>query len=174
VHDNLTGLPNRELFNDRLDAALTFAARTSAPKPTVLVIDIDRFKQINESVGFSAGDSILLTLSRRLGRLLRRRTRSARIAGDQFAIILLSERDPDRIIGFAEMVRRALDDADHLRGARDLPDRLDRPRALRSAERQAARDVSRTPRSPWRMPSARAATASRSSAPPCARTAATA
>jgi diguanylate cyclase (GGDEF)-like protein/PAS domain S-box-containing protein len=108
VHDNLTGLPNRELFNDRLDAALTFAKQDDALKPTVLIVDIDRFKQINESVGFSAGDSILLTLSRRMGRLLRPQDTLARIAGDQFGMILLSESDPDRIMGLAEMVRRAL------------------------------------------------------------------
>ena len=108
VHDNLTGLPNRELFNDRLDAALTYAKQDNALKPTVLVIDIDRFKQINESVGFSAGDSILLTLSRRLGRLLRPQDTLARVAGDEFGMILLSESDPDRIMGFAEMIRRAV------------------------------------------------------------------
>jgi diguanylate cyclase (GGDEF)-like protein len=108
VHDNLTGLPNRELFNDRLDAALTFAKQDNALRPTVLVIDIDRFKQINESVGFSAGDSILLTLSRRLGRLLRPQDTLARVAGDEFGMILLSESDRDRIMGFAEMIRRAV------------------------------------------------------------------
>ena len=108
IHDNLTGLPNRELFNDRLEAALTFASQDEGVRPTVLVIDIDRFKQINDSVGLSAGDSILLTLSRRLGRLLKPQDTLARINGDEFAVILLSERDPDRILAFADMVRRAL------------------------------------------------------------------
>jgi diguanylate cyclase (GGDEF)-like protein/PAS domain S-box-containing protein len=107
VHDNLTGLPNRELFNDRLDAALTLSAQDDAIRPTVLVVDIDRFKQVNDSVGLSAGDSILLTLSRRLGRLLKPQDTLARIAGDEFAVIILSERDPDRIVAFADMVRRA-------------------------------------------------------------------
>jgi diguanylate cyclase (GGDEF)-like protein/PAS domain S-box-containing protein len=107
VHDNLTGLPNRELFHDRLQAALTFASQDETLRPTVIVLDIDRFKQVNESVGLSAGDSILLTLARRLGRLLRPQDTLARIAGDEFALILMSEREPDRIIGFAEMIRRA-------------------------------------------------------------------
>ena len=107
VHDNLTGLPNRELFNDRLDAALTLGAHDEGIRPTVLVVDIDRFKQVNDSVGLSAGDSILLTLSRRLGRLLKPQDTLARIAGDEFAVILLSERDPDRIVAFADMIRRA-------------------------------------------------------------------
>jgi diguanylate cyclase (GGDEF)-like protein/PAS domain S-box-containing protein len=108
VHDNLTGLPNRELFNDRLDNVLTLAAHDQDLRPTVVVIDIDRFKQVNEAVGLSAGDSILLTLSRRLGRLLKPQDTLARIAGDEFAMILLSERDPDRIMAFAEMIRRAI------------------------------------------------------------------
>jgi len=61
VHDNLTGLPNRELFFDRLEAALTFAQTDPRIRPTVICIDIDSFRQVNESIGLSAGDSILLT-----------------------------------------------------------------------------------------------------------------
>ena len=53
VHDNLTGLPNRELFLDRLEAALGFAKADSAIRPTVVVVDIDRFKQVNDSVGMA-------------------------------------------------------------------------------------------------------------------------
>ncbi|HST93242.1 MAG TPA: EAL domain-containing protein [Microvirga sp.] len=108
VHDNLTGLPNRQLFYDRLEAALTFASQDDSLRPTVLVVDIDKLKNINDSVGFAAGDSILLTLSRRLGRLLRPQDTLARISGDEFAMILLSEREPDRIIAFADMVRRTV------------------------------------------------------------------
>ncbi|UMY19189.1 sensor domain-containing phosphodiesterase [Methylobacterium organophilum] len=108
VHDSLTGLPNRELFYDRLDAAMALAGQDARLKPTVIVLDIDRFKTVNDAVGLSAGDSILLTLSRRLGRLLRPQDTLARVAGDEFAVILLSERDPDRILAFAEMIRRTI------------------------------------------------------------------
>src|SRR4051812_107536 len=70
VHDNLTGLPNRELFVDRLESVLVLAKADPSIKPTVMMIDLDRFKQVNDSVGIAVGDSILLTLARRLGRLL--------------------------------------------------------------------------------------------------------
>ncbi len=108
VHDNLTGLPNRELFLDRLEAVLAFAKADSAIKPTVIVIDLDRFKQVNDSVGIAVGDSILLTLARRLGRLLKPQDTLARLSGDQFALILLSEKESDRIIAFAETLRKGL------------------------------------------------------------------
>ncbi len=108
VHDNLTGLPNKELFFDRLDAALSFAKTNARVKPTVICIDIDRFKQINEVVGLSAGDSILLTLSRRLSRLLKPQDTVARLSGDQFAAIVLSESDADQTVALANVVRRAL------------------------------------------------------------------
>jgi diguanylate cyclase (GGDEF)-like protein/PAS domain S-box-containing protein len=108
VHDNLTGLPNRELFVDRLESVLALAKADSTIKPTVIVIDLDRFKQVNDSVGIAVGDSILLTLARRLGRLLKPQDTLARLSGDQYALILLSEKESDRIIAFAETLRKAL------------------------------------------------------------------
>ncbi|MGL5116522.1 MAG: EAL domain-containing protein [Beijerinckiaceae bacterium] len=108
VHDNLTGLPNRELFLDRLDAALVFSRADDGMRPTVLYINLDRFKQVNESVGYALGDSVMLNITRRLGRLLRPQDTLARMGGDAFAIILLSEREPERITAFADLVRRAV------------------------------------------------------------------
>jgi diguanylate cyclase (GGDEF)-like protein/PAS domain S-box-containing protein len=108
VHDNLTGLPNRELFIDRLEAALGFARAEPQIRPSIVVIDLDRFKQVNDSVGMAVGDSILLTIARRLGRLLKPQDTLARLSGDQFALILLSEREPARIVAFAETIRRTL------------------------------------------------------------------
>jgi diguanylate cyclase (GGDEF)-like protein/PAS domain S-box-containing protein len=108
VHDNLTGLPNRELFFDRLEAGLTRARAEANMRPTVICIDIDRFKQINESVGLSAGDSILLTVARRLGRLLKPTDTLSRISGDQFAAIIVSESETDQIIALSDLIRRAL------------------------------------------------------------------
>ncbi len=108
VHDNLTGLPNRELFLDRLGAVLGFAKSDASIRPTVMVIDLDRFKQVNDSVGMALGDSILLTLARRLSRLVKPQDTLARLSGDQFGLLVLSERDSSRIIAFAENIRRTL------------------------------------------------------------------
>ncbi len=108
VHDNLTGLPNRALFFDRLEGALEFARMEKDVRPSVLCIDIDRFKQINEQVGVATGDSILLTVAHRLTRLLHPQDTLARFAGDAFAIILVSETGADPVIAMADAVRRAL------------------------------------------------------------------
>lgn len=108
VHDNLTGLPNRELFIDRMEAAFAYARSDPQVRPSVLVIDLDRFKQVNDSVGIAAGDSILLTIARRLGRLLKPQDTLARLTGDQFSVILMSEREPARIVAVAETLRRTL------------------------------------------------------------------
>lgn len=108
VHDNLTGLPNRELFIDRMEAAFAFARSDAQLRPSVLMIDLDRFKQVNDSVGIVVGDSILLTIARRLARLLKPQDTLARLSGDQFALILMSEREPARIVAFAETMRRTL------------------------------------------------------------------
>jgi diguanylate cyclase (GGDEF)-like protein/PAS domain S-box-containing protein len=108
VHDNLTGLPNRELFIDRLEAVLNFVKADATIKPTLMVIDLDRFKQVNDSVGMAVGDSILLTLARRLGRLIKPQDTLARLSGDQFGLILLSEKEAPRVTAFAETIRKTL------------------------------------------------------------------
>ena len=73
-----------------------------------MVIDLDRFKQVNDSVGIAVGDSILLTLARRLTRILKPQDTLARLAGDQFGLILMSEQDPARITAFAETIRKTI------------------------------------------------------------------
>ncbi len=108
VHDNLTGLPNRELFIDRMEAAFGFARADPQIRPSIVVVDLDRFKQVNNSVGIAVGNSILLTIARRLSRLLKPQDTLARLSGDQFALIVLSEREPARIVAFAETIRRTL------------------------------------------------------------------
>lgn len=108
VHDNLTGLPNRELFLNRLDAVIAIARSEENVRPTVFVIDIDRFKQVNESLGISAGDTILLTIARRFNRLIKPGDSLSRFSGDQFALMLLSEQDPTRIAAIADAIKQAI------------------------------------------------------------------
>ncbi len=108
VHDNLTGLANRELLQDRLTAAMNRTKAEGAARPATLLIDIDNFRHINDNYGLSVGDSILLTVARRLTRLLKVQDSIARFYGDQFAIILLSEQQPERIAVFADSARKVL------------------------------------------------------------------
>ncbi len=168
VHDNLTGLPNRELFVDRIESVLALSKADEAIKPTIIVIDLDRFKQVNDSVGIAVGDSILLTLARRLARLLKPQDTLARLAGDQFALILLSEKEADRIVAFAETLRRALR-APITFNDREIFLTASMGIALSDGQPHRTEEVLRTPS--WRCitPSASAAIASRCSRLRCAR-----
>ena len=108
VHDNLTGLANRTLFIDRINTALTNANISGTSKPAVFIIDIDRFQQVNDSLGISVGDSIIIAITRRLSRLTKPQDSLARLSGDQFGLLLLSEQDAERIAAFADGLRRAI------------------------------------------------------------------
>ncbi|MBO0662019.1 EAL domain-containing protein [Jiella flava] len=108
LHDQLTGLPNRELFNDRLEAIGILAATREDVRPTIFVIDIDRFKQVNDDFGLAVGDTILLTVGRRLKRILKPQDSLARLGGDQFGLILVSESDVAAVASFADSLREAI------------------------------------------------------------------
>lgn len=108
LNDNLTGLPNRQLFLDRLQSLLSFTGTDSHLRPTVITVDIDRYKQVNDTLGIAAGDNILIALTRRLRRLLKPQDTVGRLSGDQFGIILVSETDPARIADFADAVSKAI------------------------------------------------------------------
>ncbi len=123
-----------QLFLDRLETVLALAKADPAIRATVMVIDLDRFKQVNDSVGMAVGDSILLTISRRLGRLLKPQDSLARLAGDQFALMLLSVREVGQIITFAETLRKALRTPITFNDRETVPHRLDRPRARATAQ----------------------------------------
>ncbi len=108
VHDSLTGLPNREIFVDRLSVAVTRAQSNEGIRPTVLFLDIDRFKNVNKSLGLVVGDTLLLTVARRLVKHFNPQDTLARISGDQFAMLVVSEAEPHQIAMLAERVRRSL------------------------------------------------------------------
>ncbi len=108
VHDNLTGLPNRQIFVDRKNAAVKTAKAGEGPVPTVFLINLDRFKAVNDSVGANVGDTILMTLARRMARLLKNGDMLARLQGDQFGLLLLSEQAPERVIAFGDQLRKVI------------------------------------------------------------------
>ena len=139
VHDNLTGLPNRELFFDRVDAALTLAQTDNKIRPAILSIDIDRFKQINEASGLSSADSILLTMARRLSRILKPQDTLARLSGDQFAVLIVSEIETSRDQRARQSGPPRRLHAGDVQRQGNPAHRLDRPRALRSAIARDAR-----------------------------------
>ena len=86
-HDYLTGLPNRILFNDRLIQAIEKAKRNET-KIAVLFIDLDHFKEINDSLGHETGDEVLKDVTHRLSGVLREEDTLARLGGDEFTVIL--------------------------------------------------------------------------------------
>ncbi|MCP3964521.1 MAG: EAL domain-containing protein [bacterium] len=87
-HDPLTGLPNRTLLAERLERDLRRAKRRTDYRFALLFIDLDRFKEINDSLGHAAGDEVLIETARRLEGCLRPGDTTARLAGDEFIIIL--------------------------------------------------------------------------------------
>ncbi|HEX8457288.1 MAG TPA: PAS domain S-box protein [Pyrinomonadaceae bacterium] len=87
-HDALTGLPNRNLFTDHLQMAVERARRHAEYVFAVLFLDLDRFKNVNDSLGHTVGDQLLVALSRRLQNCLRPSDVVARLGGDEFAILL--------------------------------------------------------------------------------------
>ncbi|MDH5558399.1 MAG: EAL domain-containing protein [Alphaproteobacteria bacterium] len=89
LHDNLTGLPNRALLMDRLEHAITASRRANQPL-ALLLLDLDRFKEINDTLGHSVGDSLLAEVGTILSEPLRASDTVARLGGDEFAILLPS------------------------------------------------------------------------------------
>lgn len=108
VHCSLTGLPNRELFLDRLRTAVARAKTESTVRPAIIFIDIDKFKSVNSTFGMVRGDSMLLTVARRLQRHLGPHDTVARVGGDQFAMLFISDEDARNLPAMAERVRRSL------------------------------------------------------------------
>ena len=87
-HDALTGLPNRVMFNNRLELAVANKQRHKEHNFAVLFIDLDRFKQINDTLGHHAGDCFLIEVSKRIGQCIRGHDLLARLGGDEFVVLL--------------------------------------------------------------------------------------
>ena len=102
-HDVLTHLPNRKLFTDRLRQALNHAKR-AGKSVAVMFIDLDHFKTINDTLGHTAGDELLLEMAQRLRECVRDDDTVARLGGDEFTIILSDLRHPEDALGVAQKI----------------------------------------------------------------------
>jgi diguanylate cyclase (GGDEF)-like protein len=106
--DTLTGLPNRALFSDRLQQALRMAPRLGAAV-SVLLMDVDRFKYVNDTLGHQIGDLLLREVAERLGAIVRRESDTvARLGGDEFVVLLPSD-DADGARRVARNIQKALE-----------------------------------------------------------------
>lgn len=103
-HDALTGLPNRLLFADRLDQALTQARRTRTPL-ALMFLDLDHFKAVNDGLGHASGDALLKDVAQRLRACVRSSDTVARIGGDEFTVLLPTV---DGVAGAIRVARKIL------------------------------------------------------------------
>jgi diguanylate cyclase (GGDEF)-like protein/PAS domain S-box-containing protein len=115
THDILTELPNRALFDDRLRTALRHVAR-SGDMLAVLFLDLDRFKMINDTLGHTIGDSLLVAVSRRLRDSVRQDDTVARMGGDEFIFILRGLRNSEDAVKPAQKILAAIRPPFHLQG----------------------------------------------------------
>jgi diguanylate cyclase (GGDEF)-like protein/PAS domain S-box-containing protein len=103
-YDTLTGLPNRALFMDRLALAVTRARRRKSSMFSILFLDVDRFKDVNDSLGHLKGDLLLSAIARRLETCVRPGDTVARLGGDEFTILLDDMRDPEDAVQVANRI----------------------------------------------------------------------
>lgn len=105
--DNLTGLANRELLFDRIDHASMRLSRTPG-RLALLFIDLDRFKELNDTLGHLSGDEVLIEVGRRLKQVVRGHDTVARLGGDEFLVLVEDLEDPDQAEALAGRVVRTL------------------------------------------------------------------
>ncbi|MFN6474339.1 MAG: EAL domain-containing protein [Nostoc sp. SerVER01] len=115
LHDMLTGLPNRLLFDEMLSKALPNATR-NGESLAVIFLDLDRFKVINDTLGHTLGDKLLQNVAQRLKDSLRKGDTVARWGGDEFTILLPRVNNIEEVTQVAERILQTLEDAFHLQG----------------------------------------------------------
>ena len=105
THDALTGLPNRKCFMMRLEKAIKNANDNWSNKVSVLFIDLDRFKYVNDSLGHQTGDELLIKIAERLRDCLRPEDMVARLGGDEFTILVEGSHQSEEIVRIAERIQ---------------------------------------------------------------------
>jgi len=108
THDTLTGLPNRALLTDRLGRAMKRAQKDPSYTFAVLFLDLDRFKNVNDSLGHDVGDLLLEEIGRRLQACIHPTDTVARLGGDEFVMLLEDIADPENAVKIAERVQDEL------------------------------------------------------------------
>ncbi|WP_440222761.1 two-component system response regulator [Dokdonella sp. MW10] len=119
LQDSLTGLPNRLLFNDRLESTIQEAHRTGEMF-AVLFVDLDRFKNVNDSLGHNVGDHVLVAVARRLRASVRASDSVARYAGDEFTMILRHIVQREDVLRIADKIVRVMEGPLTLPGGLEL------------------------------------------------------
>jgi diguanylate cyclase (GGDEF)-like protein/PAS domain S-box-containing protein len=108
LHDGLTGLPNRTLFRDRIEQAIALARRDGG-QLAVAMIDLDRFKDVNDTLGHHAGDTLLVEVGRRLRDILRSSDTVARLGGDEFGVLISKPRSTSDVAVVIGKMRATLE-----------------------------------------------------------------
>lgn len=106
-HDSLTGIPNRLFFSERLDYVIENQKNSPQIKFAVLLIDLDRFKSVNDTLGHQAGDELLKKVTSKIQVYLRSKDTLARLGGDEFAVLLPDIKDKDQVSMIASRIRDA-------------------------------------------------------------------
>lgn len=108
-YDVLTGLPNRTLFRDRLDMAIRRADR-EREKVVLMMLDLDRFKSVNDNLGHPVGDQLLKEMADRMRRHLRKSDTIARLSGDEFMVVYAGVRQPEQALAMARKLLRTFEE----------------------------------------------------------------
>jgi diguanylate cyclase (GGDEF)-like protein len=116
LHDSLTGLCNRSLFADRLEQALARTSRNPSWRFAVLILDLDRFKNVNDSLGHAAGDKLLIEFGKRLSSAMRQGDTLARLGGDEFGLLLQDIADDSSVLHIAERLLATARKPVHIEG----------------------------------------------------------
>ncbi|WP_092491922.1 sensor domain-containing protein [Virgibacillus salinus] len=108
LHDPLTELPNRRLFNERLNQALETLKEKNKDELAVIMLDIDRFKEVNDEMGHDVGDRVIIEFGRRITQMIREKDTVARIGGDEFIILLPNIGSADKAVAIAKDILQCI------------------------------------------------------------------
>lgn len=142
LHDSLTALPNRTLFHERLERCVSRAGRSENYNFAVLMLDLDRFKLVNDTMGHLAGDLLLQTIARRVQPILRASDTIARLGGDEFAILLEEFKTPRDVVKLIKRLSNIIEQPVHV-GGKAIETTASIGIVLRTADYHSAQDIMR-------------------------------